>query len=272
MHKILKGAVGIAAIYGAAHGANQLYSNVFKFGDPTPEYQISELKTNLSDLKTSIVDIQVQADEDRRNIVVAQEWETVREIDLAKSKDALALAVQDLEQKASEINTLTKDNKNLATKLDEVDQASANQIQILETKIVDLGALLKTQTKQINLLAAALQKGNQGLLSERKKLIALDKDLNQSMSDIAMLKKQNQTLNTDLQSETMEKELALKTQTDLQANTSEQIAQLETDIVTYKIAVQKVEASYRESLDTIGQLETKINSFKTPKIAALDGT
>ena len=55
MHKILKGAVVVTAIYGAAHGANQLYSNVFKFGDPTPEYQISELKTNLSDLKTSLI-------------------------------------------------------------------------------------------------------------------------------------------------------------------------------------------------------------------------
>ena len=88
MHKILKGAVVVTAIYGAAHGANQLYSNVFKFGDPTPEYQISELKTNLSELQINIVDIQVQADEDRRNLVVAQEWETVREVDLAKSKDA----------------------------------------------------------------------------------------------------------------------------------------------------------------------------------------
>lgn len=274
MHKILKGAVGIAAIYGAVHGANQLYSNVFKFGDPTPEYQISELKTNLSELQINIVDIQVQADEDRRNLVVAQEWETVREVDLAKSKDALALAAQDLEQKISELNTLTKDNKNLTIKLDEagqINEESASAINVLENKIVDIGALLETQTEQTSMLATALQKGNQGLLSERKKRIALDKDLNQSMSELAMLKKQNQTLNADLQSQSKAKDLALKVQADLQAKASEQIAQLETDIMNYKMAVQKAEASYQASIETIQQLEVKLSTFKTPKIAALDG-
>tara|TARA_R110002126_G_scaffold256585_1_gene399589 strand:- start:48 stop:875 length:828 start_codon:yes stop_codon:yes gene_type:complete len=275
MHKILKGAVVVTAIYGAAHGANQLYSNVFKFGDPTPEYQISELKTNLSELQINIVDIQVQADEDRRNLVVAQEWETVREVDLAKSKDALVLAAQDLEQKISELNTLTKDNKNLTIKLDEagqINEESASAINVLENKIVDIGALLETQTEQTSMLATALQKGNQGLLSERKKRTALDKGLNQSMSELAMLKKQNQMLNSDLQSQSKAKDLALKTQTDIQAKTSEQIAQLETDIVTYKMAVQKAEASYQASIETIQQLEAKLSTFKTPKIAALDGS
>lgn len=274
MHKILKGAVVVTAIYGAAHGANQLYSNVFKFGDPTPEYQISELKTNLSELQINIVDIQVQADEDRRNLVVAQEWETVREVDLAKSKDALALAAQDLEQKISELNTLTKDNKNLTIKLDEagqINEESASAINDLENKIVDIGALLETQTEQTSMLATALQKGNQGLLSERKKRTALDKDLNQSMSELAMLKKQNQILNSDLQSQSKAKDLALKAQADLQAKASEQIAQLETDIMNYKMVVQKAEASYQASIETIQQLEAKLSTFKTPKIAALDG-
>lgn len=284
MHKILKGVVVVAAVYGAAQGANQLYSNVFKFGDPTTQYQISELKTNVSELRASIADIQIQADVDRRNIVVAQKWETVREVDLAKSKDDLALAAQDLEQKASEINALKKDNKTLAMELDEVGQSSALEIEALQAKIVEIGTLLDTQTEQAALLVTALEKGNQGLLRERKKSVALNKDLDQFVADLAMLEKQNQTLNADLQSQSIANELALtaqvkiqtKTQTELElarahlAKTTEQIAQLEQEVVMHKNAMQKAQASYQESLETIGQLETKLNQLATPKIAALD--